>query len=68
MRKPKPSPDDIALALADALPRNAVRRDELIAVGMVATALISGAKDETRSELIEEFCSILRKSVAGELN
>ena len=32
---------DIALALADALPRNAVRRDELIAVGMVATALIS---------------------------
>lgn len=68
MRKPKPSPDDIALALADALPRNAARRDELIAVGMVATALISGAADETRSELIEEFCSILRKSVAGELN
>ena len=65
---PKPTPDEIALALADALPRNAKRRDELIAVGMVATALISGAAEETRSDLIEEFCSILRKSVAVELN
>lgn len=65
---PKPTPGEIALALADALPRNAKRRDELIAVGMVATALISGARDETRSDLIEEFCSILRKSVTGELN
>ena len=63
-----PTPDDIAIALADALPRNASRRDELIAVGMVATALISGSRDEARPELIEEFCAILRKSVAGELN
>ena len=61
-------PDDIALALAEALPRNAKRRDELIAVGMVATALIVGTVEEDRAELVEHFCETLRRSVALELN
>lgn len=65
---PRPSPDEIAIAIADSLPCDADRRDEIIAVGMVATALISGSDDDARSDLIEEFCAILRKSVAGELN
>lgn len=61
-------PNEIACAIADALPRNASRRAELIAVGMVATALISGSRHEDRAELVEFFCSQLRASVAGELN
>ena len=60
--------DDIALALAEALPRNAKRRDELIAVGMVAMALIVGTIEEDRAELVEHFCETLRRSVALELN
>jgi hypothetical protein len=64
----RPDADEIAIALADALPRNAERRTELIAIGMLATALISGTRAEERSELIEDFCAILRKSVAAELN
>lgn len=61
-------PNDIALALADALPRNAERRDEIVAVGMLATALISGSKPSDRADLVEEFCRVLRDSVAMELN
>lgn len=61
-------PREIAIALADALPRDATRRSELIAIGMVATALISGTRQEERAELVEFFCSQLRASVAGELN
>lgn len=60
--------DDIAIALADALPRDAERRTELVAIGMVATALICGTREEDRADLVEEFCAILRKSVAMELN
>jgi len=62
------TPNDIALALADALPRSARRRDEIIAVGILATALIAGSAPDGRAELVEEFCAILRESVAGELN
>jgi hypothetical protein len=64
----RPDADEIAIALADALPRNAERRTEIVAVGMLATALISGTRQEERSELIEDFCAILRKSVAAEMN
>jgi hypothetical protein len=64
----QPSPDEIACALADALPRNAERRSELIAIGMLATALIAGSRTDDRADLVELFCSQLRKSVANELN
>lgn len=64
----RPSPDEIACALADALPRNAERRAELIAIGMLATALIADSKTDDRSDLVEFFCMQLRKSVANELN
>lgn len=60
--------DEIASALADALPRNAERRTEIIAVGMLATALISGTCADNRAELVETFCHMLRKSVANEMN
>lgn len=63
-----PDADEIAIALADALPRNTDRRTEIVAVGMLATALISGTCEQERSNLVEEFCAILRKSVAMELN
>lgn len=65
---PKHDPNEIALALADALPRDADRRSELVAIGMVATALIVGTKPESRAELVEFFCDKLRASVANELN
>lgn len=60
--------NEIALALADALPRQADRRVEIVAVGMLATALISDAKVDQRADLVETFCKALRESVAGELN
>jgi hypothetical protein len=63
-----PNPDEIACALADALPRNAERRAELIAIGMLATALIIDTDEHKRAELVEFFCSQLRSIVAGELN
>ena len=61
-------PNEIAMALADALPRDAERRTEIIAVGMLATALIAGTREDERAELVETFCNTLRKSVAGEMN
>lgn len=64
----KYEPNDIALALADALPRGADRRSELVAIGMVATALITTTAPENRAELVEFFCTTLRDSVANELN
>lgn len=63
-----PSPDEIACALADALPRNAERRDEIIAIGMLATALIAGTRADDRVDLVNQFCTTLRSSVANELN
>jgi uncharacterized protein YejL (UPF0352 family) len=65
---PRPGPNDIAEALADALPREANRRDELVAIGMVATALIEGVEAEDRAELVEVFCRTLRNSIAGGMN
>jgi hypothetical protein len=67
-RMPHLTPNDIAMSLADALPSHASRRDEIIAVGIVATALISGAAPGERTELTEAFCAILRSSVAMDLN
>lgn len=60
--------DEIAIALADALPRKAKRREEIIAVGMLATALIAGTRADERAELVETFCKLVRKSVANEMN
>lgn len=65
---PKYDPNVIAEALADALPRDADRRSELVAIGMVATALIVGIKPEKRAELVDFFCNQLRASVANELH
>ncbi len=61
-------PNEIAFALADALPRTATRRDEIIAVGILATALIATSAPDGRAELVEEFCAILRDSIRGEMN
>lgn len=63
-----PDAAEIAAALADALPEGADRRDEIVAVGMLATALISGTAAEDRAELVESFCETLRRSICNEMN
>lgn len=55
-------------SLAAALPENADAREELIAVGMVATGIISAVPHEDRAELVDKFCKTLRLGVAGELH
>jgi hypothetical protein len=61
-------PSLLALALADTLPRSADRRSELVAIGMLATAVICEGPNEERAELVEAFCNILRTGVAQQLN
>lgn len=65
---PQTDPATLAIALADTLPRNADRRSELVAIGMLATAVICEGPDDERAELVETFCSILRAGVAQQLN
>lgn len=66
---PNLNPVEIARTLADTLPPSALRRDEIIAVGILATALISGIIDaEERANTVEKFCSQIRANVANELN
>ena len=65
---PKHHPHAIAAALADALPADGDTRSELVAVGMVATALISHTAPDERAALVETFCKTLRDSIAGELH
>jgi uncharacterized protein YejL (UPF0352 family) len=64
----KHQPHAIAEALADALPADADTRSELVAVGMVASALIATSAPDGRAELVETFCKTLRDSVASDLN
>lgn len=64
----RPEPDEIAIALAEALPRDALVLQEIKALGMVTSALIAGTGQEGRAELVEVFCETLRKSLASELN
>ncbi len=61
-------PNEIALALADALPTDADRADEITATGMLMTALIVGVVPEERSALVEQVCKTLRESVRQEMN
>lgn len=61
-------PNEIVLALSDALPPDATRFDEIVATGMLMTALIIGVVEEERAALVEQVCDTLRKSVANELN
>lgn len=61
-------PNEIALALADALPTDADRMDEITAAGMLMTALIVGVVPEERSMLVEQICKTLRESVRQEMN
>lgn len=61
-------PRMIIEALTDALPPEANARDELIALGMVATGVICSTPIEQRSELIEIFCALVRKGTATDLN
>lgn len=65
---PRPGPKEIAIAVAEALPRDGLVLTELKALGMVASALIAGTGLEGRAELVETFCMALRKSVATDLN
>lgn len=55
-------------ALTGALPREAEARDELAALGIIATGIICQAEPDERAELVETFCGILRKSCASDFN
>ena len=60
----------IASALAEALPAKADVRDELIALGLVATGVICQTPMEGRAVLVDTFCRLVRQgtTVASDLN
>ena len=59
---------EIMRSLMQALPEEADARDELVAVGSLAGAIINATAPEGRAALVERFCATLRKAVATELN
>jgi hypothetical protein len=59
---------EIMRSLMQALPEEADARDELVAVGSLAGAIINATAPEGRADLVERFCATLRKAVATELN
>lgn len=58
----------IMRSLLDALPDEADARDELVALGTIASAIINATEPDGRAGLVECFCDTLRKGVAMELN
>lgn len=63
-----PDTNEIMHALLEALPPEARVCDELAALGAVTAGVINTISMEQRSDLVERFCSILRKQTAMELN
>lgn len=63
-------PKTIARALSNALPAQADARDELIALGLVATGVICQTPLEGRAELVDTFCTLIRKgtAIAADMN
>lgn len=59
---------ELAGEIASVLPEEADPRDELVALGMVATGVICSTRHEDRAELVDTFCKMLRLGVAGELH
>jgi len=58
----------ILKSLTEALPEEASARDELVALGAIASAIINATEPDGRAGLVECFCDTLRKGVAMELN
>lgn len=58
----------IAKSLANALPPEAEVRDELTALGFVATGILYQVDPSERAELVETFCRILRKGCTSDFN
>lgn len=58
----------VARSIADTLAESNDAREELIALGIVVSGVISETPPEGRSELVDVFCDLVRKSVAGTLN
>lgn len=63
-----PAAEDMACTIADTLTESTNARDELIALGMVVSGVICETEPGTRTELVDLFCDILRKSVSSSLN
>ena len=61
-------PKSLALSVAEVMSESKNPRDELVALGMVATGIICETPAEQRAELVETFCQILRNSVTGALH
>lgn len=59
---------EIMHALLEALPEEADARDELVAIGSLAGAIINTTDPAGRSDLVERFYATLRHAVATELN
>jgi hypothetical protein len=59
---------EIAGAIAAALEETDDVTAELVALGMVASAVICTTSKDRHHELVETFCKVLRGSVGTELN
>ena len=58
-------PKSLALSVADVMSESKNSRDELVALGIVASGIICEMPPEHRAEFVETFCQILRSSVSG---
>lgn len=58
----------MACSIADTLTESTDAREELIALGIVVSGVICETPLENRSELVDVFCDLVRKSVASTLN
>lgn len=63
-----PDAKAIMHSLLEALPEEADARDELVAIGSLAGAIINTTDPAGRAGLVECFCATLRHAVATELN
>jgi hypothetical protein len=59
---------EIATAIAETLETTDDVVTELVALGMVASAVIGTTSKDRHHELVETFCRVLRRSVGTELN
>lgn len=54
----------LADSIAESISESTDPRVELVALGMVVSGVICETRPESRAELVETFCTILRQSVA----
>ena len=55
-------------SILDVFPEEGDAREELIALAVVTAGVVCNVPMESRAELVDTFCSLLRKSTAIDLN